>query len=550
MNINAFRLPKSFTDKFPDMPIERAEKHYNKYLEIMREQLLRQLPYIDDDKVNINLDKLWSYRFKYNNEYYYIWQEFNQIQPFVYIVDKGSNIKNHISIGKILDQKLIDLLIDTADTLELVKMYYGDISLNDMVMIPIDMKSTRGYINATEYKLQSIDTNNNYYNKVLANLRSAKYIKLISEYFYPKYGSYVLPHIPSVSLYGRTYYKGINLQNISKEVRAAVLGTHYQYDIYAAIFAIKLFHAQEILNKENKSVWREFSYTTEYLENKDLIRSRLGKLITHYPDGKKLAKEAITAIGFGARLSGGAWLEGLKWQTSSIKDIIKNRDDFKAFVSDTWLQNFHREQKQLTKLIVDDTLQNIQFVEKINTLPDIKSINGNYNKQKIMSYIFQHTETKLMDAITSYTNPIIRIHDAFLTKDKINNNTLIDIKTMLNQTCEFFKIEATEIQGWNSFDAITEEIRHKEFIKSEELKANNGIMPVTYKKSLEQINNHDDYECYDGYDTGSRHEEYDPDYDQCVSNMTELERLEHYRIIGYNPNQLPSHIQKLLKIKS
>ena len=467
MNINAFRLPKPFTDKFPDMPIERAEKHYNKYLEIMREQLLRQLPYIDDDKVNINLDKLWSYKFMHKGLYYYIWQEFNQIQPFVYIVDKGSNIKNHISVGKILDQKLIDLLIDTADTLELVKMYYGDISINDMVMIPIDMKSTRGYIDATEYKLQTIDTNNNYYNKVLANLRSAKYIKLISEYFYPKYGSYVLPHISSDSPYGRTYYKGINLQNISKEVRAAVLGTHYQYDIYAAIFAIKLFHAQEILNKENKSVWREFSYTTEYLEHKDLIRSRFGKLITHYPDGKKLAKEAITAIGFGARLSGGAWLEGLKWQTSSIKDIIKNRDDFKAFASDTWLRNFHREQKELTKLIVDDSLQNKQFIEKINTLPDIKSVNGNYNKQKIMSYIFQHTETKLMDAIVSYTNPIIRIHDAFLTKDKIHNNTLIDIKTMLNQTCEFFKIELTEVQGWNSFDAITEEIRHKEFIKHE-----------------------------------------------------------------------------------
>lgn len=544
--MNAFHLPEQFTEKFPDMKPDTAKKHFNKYLEIMRTELLRQLPYIDDDTVNINLDRLWSYRFNHKNTTYYIWKEFNQLLPFVYITDTGSNLKNHISKGKILDQKLLDLLIDTADSKELVDMYYGMTSEADMLMIPIDMKSTKGYIASTEYQLENTDTNIKHRDKMLANLRQAKYVKIIAEYYYPKYGSYVLPHIPSVSPYGRTYYKGINLQNVSKEVRAAILGTHYQYDLYAAIFAIKLCLAQEILNEQGKNVWHEFSYTTEYLENKDMIRSRLGKLIQAYPDGKKLVKEAITAIGFGARLSGGAWLEGLVWQTSSIKDIIKNKDDFKRFANDSWLQGFHREQKELTNLIVNEYLKSESFVNKIIDLPEIKSSNGNWSKQKIMSYIFQHQESNIINWITENINPIICIHDAFLTKNKIPTELLLTIKQQLNDACEFFKIEMTEIEGWNSFEAVTEEIRHKEFIKREELKANNGIMPKRYNRSQDYVYNQTDSRCYDGYDDGSRYDEYDVDSDETVKDMSLYEKREHYRIVGHQPNSLPDHIKKLL----
>jgi hypothetical protein len=552
--MNAFHLPKQFTEKFPDMKQETAQKHFNKYLEIMRNELLRQLPYIEDDIVNINLDKLWSYRFRYKYDHYYIWKEFNELVPFVYITNTGSNLKNHISKGKILDQKLLDLLIDTADTSELVKMYYGSYDISDMVMIPIDMKSTKGYIASTEYQLLNTNTNTNHRNKLIANLRQAKYIKLIAEYYYPKYGNYVLPHIPSVSNYGRTYYKGINLQNVTKEVRAAVLGTHYQYDMYAAVFAIKLYLADEILKQQGTNVWREYSYTTEYLEQKDQIRSRLGRLIEAYPDGKKLVKEAITAIGFGARLSGGSWLEGLTYQSGSIKDIIKNRDDFKRFANDSWLRHFHKEQKDITNLIVNDHLSSESFVNKIKDLPDIKSVNGNWSKQKIMSYIFQHYETMIMDVVTEPLNVIIRIHDAFLTKNKIPSNTLLDIRKDLLDTSEFFKLEMTEIEGWNSFEAVTQEIEHKEFIKQQERLANGykseyaqtDNIPVN-KRYHESVDTIHDGKCYDSYDEGRSHESYDIDNDEYLEDMTLEQRREHFRIVGYNPNTLPDHISKLLK---
>jgi hypothetical protein len=550
--MNTFHLPNQFTEKFPDMKQEIAEKHFNKYLEIMRNELLRQLPYVDDDIVNINLDKLWSYRFRYKYDHYYIWKEFSELVPFVYITNTGSNLKNHISKGKILDQKLLDLLIDTADTSELVKMYYGSYDISDMVMIPIDMKSLRGYIASTEYQLANTNTNNNHRNKMLANLRQAKYIKLIAEYYYPKFGTYVLPHIPSKSVYGRTYYKGINLQNVTKEVRAAILGKHYQYDLYAAIFAIKLYLANEILQQQGSSVWHEYSYTTEYLEQKDQIRSRLGRLIQAYPDGKKLVKEAITAIGFGARLSGGAWLEGLVWQTSSIKDIIKNRDDFKRFANDSWLRNFHKEQKDLTNLIVNDYLQNESFVNKIKDLPDIKSVNGNWSKQKIMSYIFQHTETNIINFIVEHVNPIICIHDAFLVKDKITSDKLLDIKLWLNQNSEFFKLEMTEIEGWNSFESVTQEIEHKEFIKQQERlakgykseHAQTDNIPVV-KRKIEKVSTIHDGKCYDSYDEGRNHESYDVDSDEYLNDMTLDERREHFRILGHDTNKLPDHVQKL-----
>jgi hypothetical protein len=548
MNMNAFTIPNPFLQKFIGMKKEIAEKHFNTYLTIVRNELLRQLPYIEDNIVNINLNKLWNYQFKYKNTIYYIWKEFSNLLPFVYISNHntGNNLTGLLSKGMIINQKYIDLLIDTIDTKQLVDMFYGSYEDSNMVMIPIDMKSTKGYIASTEYQLNNTNTNENHRNKMIANLRQAKYIKLIADHYYSKYGCYVLPHIPNKSEYGRTYYKGLSLQNCSKEVRAAALGTHYQYDLYAAIFAIKLYLAEEILKPLGKSVWREFTYTTDYLENKDMIRKRLSKHIQAYPDGIKLVKQAITSIGFGSRISDGSWLEGLVWQTTSIKDIIKNKYDLERFITDDWVKQFHMEQKELTKLIVNHYLEEPNFVEKITNLRDIKSANGNWSKQRIMSYLFQHSETLIIDIITENINPIIKIHDAFLVKDKIPTEQLLNIKRTLNEVSEFFKIELTEVQGWNSFDAITEEIRHKEFIKHEELKANNGIMPIKYTKKYSKISIQSDSKVYDGYDDGKRYEQYNPETDESIHDMTPEELREHYRILGIEKNTYPEFIKKLL----
>jgi hypothetical protein len=51
---------------------------------------------------------------------------------------------------------------------------------------------------------------------------------------------------------------------------------------------------------------------------------------------------------------------------------------------------------------------------------------------------------------------------------------------------------------------------------------------------------------YDGYDEGRRYENYDIERDDMVKDMTPAERMEHYRIIEYNPNVLPDFINKLL----
>jgi len=555
MKINAFRIPEQFTEKFPGLSEQKAKEYYGRYLIMVRDEILRQLPNMKDDGViNVYLNRLWTKKFQYKNKTYYIWKEFKDVMPIIYITEEGDNLKHLISKAIILDQKLVNLLIDNSDAHELVKMYYGTMSLNDMVMIPIDMKSLEGYIATTEYNLANKKTNNNHKNKMLANLRTAKYIRLISKYYYPNYGIYVLPHIPSKSEYGRTYYKGINLQNVSKEVRSAVLGKHYQYDMYAAVFAIKLYLAEEIYANKDESFYGKFTYTKEYLEQKDKIRTRLGKLITAYPDGTKLAKEALTAIGFGARMAGGAWLDGLVWQTSSIKDIIKNKDDFKSFVNDSWLKQFHKEQKLLTSLIVSEYMKSKSFVETIDKLPEIKSVNGNYNKHKIMSYLFQQSETMIMDIITENVNVIVRIHDAFLTKEKITNDKLLEIKRALSNTSKYFKIDMTEIEGWTSIDIVKDEIEHKEFIKEQERLANgykSGFIETDDiyipKHYHEKVSRHHDGMCYDSYDEGRQYESYDIDRDhEYLEDMTLDERREHFRIVGYEPNSFPDHIKKLL----
>jgi len=556
-------IPLEFIKKFPNLPLHKAQEKWHHYLHEIRKVFLKRLPFMQNNQTTIstkelrdNCGRFYPYG-KSNDRYtkeetFYVYNEFYSLYPFYAVTKIGSNLTGKNTEIVILNQKLIDLLIDTADHNELVSLYYGDLTedaVDQLEWVQIDTQSLENYIKSTTQQLKVVDQHEqvDYYHKLLRSLRQAKYINMITEFFD---NNDQFPMIKKVSPYGRTHYQGLNLQNCHKEVRNAALGDNYQYDLEAAVYAIKLMLIADIYTESGKSLDGHYIYTKEYLDQKSHIRNRLAQHIRAYPDGLKLVKEALTAMGFGAKISGGAWLEGTDVHFPAINSIIMNEKDRERFINDPWVVEFHREQTKLTREITQYYMKKPGWCEEhLNDLPRSKNKSGKYRRTAIMSYLFQRLETLIMDKITKnldQSNILLRVHDCIITEHPINGYDLQDMRYELKNISEFLRITNEYNRGWLDIDTMSFELKHKEFIKNEELIANNGVMPIKYTKPYTYDKQPNDNKCYDGYSDGSRYNEYNPEHDESIQNMTLEERQEHYRIVGYNPNSLPEHIQKLL----
>lgn len=74
-----------------------------------------------------------------------------------------------------------------------------------------------------------------------------------------------------------------------------------------------------------------------------------------------------------------------------------------------------------------------------------------------MGYLFQHYETSLMDDIVEIAQaerPVLaRIHDAFVTSDKLSEATQAAIAEKLEEAHSLIRIECERVTGWQSVDA-------------------------------------------------------------------------------------------------
>jgi hypothetical protein len=73
--------------------------------------------------------------------------------------------------------------------------------------------------------------------------------------------------------FGRTYYSGTSIQNVNKELRHAMLGDCWEYDIRSSVVAWKLGYAQDYVAQHcpNKTVDQIFTFSLLYLKNKPAL---------------------------------------------------------------------------------------------------------------------------------------------------------------------------------------------------------------------------------------------------------------------------------------
>jgi hypothetical protein len=394
-----------------------------------------------------------------------------------------------------------------------------------------------------------------------------------------------LPQIINESDFGRRYYKGFNLQNISKIVRNASLGDNYEYDLNTAVYAIKLNYASELTDKK-------FTYTSEYIEGggkyKDSIRRRLtlqcfdiDQNDKYFEERVKVIKQAITAIGFGATKSAHGFIDKNKnWHSNSLYDIFsftiydkikgKNVDipytkmvdgvkvhSIDLFLQDKWMMEFIKEQIEMTKLLTDCMI-NDGVVTKDNH-PFLVDGRNAINRNKVMAYFFQKTERQIMNTAIKFAEDngvrvLLRVHDA------IHTDKRLDLKELHYLVLEQFvspkiswlgtKIIAfgeTYNQGYHYVDQAQID-EHKAHIEEEERLAHEHFgkeyKPKAAKKSVYHKHQNDFYDSATDYGQ----QQYDPNNDPIAKELTGLALENHYRIVGYKPktNNLPDFINKII----
>jgi len=261
------------------------------------------------------------------------------------------------------------------------------------------------------------------------------------------------------SAFGRMYYNGISVQTVNKEMRRAILGDAWMYDVRSAVITWKMTFASELLalSNVNADYRKVFSCTLLYLEDRrdfmaTVIRDTFDTT-TKVPSELMvpMIKQAITAIGFGAGLKSKGWknVDGT-WSVPSMADIFKNKDERDRFIRSPLIQGFFQEQSSLDTYLYSNALA---MKPKLFAKEMFKA-EKRTSKAKVIAYLYQQSETHVMNLIRGFLvandrKLLANIHDAVVVRKKLS----FDLKHEI-------ELQVREHTG-NNFWALAESKLHK-----------------------------------------------------------------------------------------
>lgn len=269
-----------------------------------------------------------------------------------------------------------------------------------------------------------------------------------------------LPQRKKLSPFGRTYYAWNSVQNVNKELRRAMLGNCWEYDIRSSVVTWKMTFAQELTDKlyPTKECRRMFWASTLYLEDRaDFMRDVRREMfplekILPVEFQEKLIKNAVTAISFGARAKAVGWLpENGEWINPALRKIIRNPIQRAAFLNAAVIQQFVKEQGMLDNYLaagMKEELPMLYYGPLItrNVMP---------SKSKAVAYLYQHAEAQVMQTAINVLShhgikPIALIHDAFIVRNKLSMNQRDEIHQALRSSTQnkFWFIKPTKLEGY------------------------------------------------------------------------------------------------------
>lgn len=402
---------------------------------------------------------------------------------FVQLADKGSNIKGTVSKVKLTKlvtmddplsintqamtdeeaERVIDAFLtgDESSNKELFDLLYPELSGDDAEdllqslfdPVKVDVESLSAYVTWVNTKSDKFDAT-----QKKSRTRQAKTILAVCAV---TDGIYLQRR--KLSAFGRTYYEGVSVQSVPKDLRKAMLGNCWEYDVRSSVIAWKMGYAARWIedNKPSASVSNEFKATLSYLEDKkDLMQTvRLYTFLeeSNVPSDQQLdlLKQAFTAVSFGARLTTKGWQDtGGTWKNPALVSIIKNPEERARFVKDPSVLAFIREQNKL-----DDWLVKQVKKERPEYLrdPNLQTISGRPSKSKIVAYLYQNNETHVMDIVRAAVKDsgrkvLANIHDAVVIDKRLGAELKSKIELLLQDETgnPYWRLGATQYERFNS----------------------------------------------------------------------------------------------------
>jgi hypothetical protein len=256
--------------------------------------------------------------------------------------------------------------------------------------------------------------------------------------------------------FGRTYYSGVSIQSVNKELRRAILGDCWEYDITGAVFAFKLGWAEELCAAKGWDLRRKFAGTLRYLEDKSGF---LGNCLSEVFDAsssltaeeqKKMIKTAITAIGFGARHNVEGYWSGRWWKPAALADLFdKLPAEYARFRESVTIKAFVAESGRVDKFIKAECERT---QDEVLGRDEVKNKGGVVNTSKLVAWLYQHIETLAMDAVAlevERQGGVVkaRIHDAIFV-DRIMDIGLLDDVMQQASGVKHFKFKQERLEGY------------------------------------------------------------------------------------------------------
>lgn len=375
---------------------------------------------------------------------------------------------------------------DESDNAAVFKHLYPELDptqsqesvLDQFDIAPIDIESLKAFIVWLSDRANDATSD-----KLAQSLIHAKTILAVASVtggFYPQRRK--------PSPFGRTYYEGVSVQNVHKELRRAMLGDCWEYDMRSSVVSWKMGFARRLLKDAGltQDFRKHFPATSLYLEDKADFMSTVRyftfegnvSLTPEFQLG--LIKQALTAISFGAKILAKGWTDSTgNWHNPALVEILQNSLERDRFLSDATVKAFTAEQKALDHYLYE--LVKLEAPQLLD-LEILKTQSGRVSKSKTISYLYQHAETHAIDFVLDYAGqhghkPVARVHDAIFFRNRLGVDLKSEIEIALQQHTAnpFWHLTPKQIKRYSpiSIDQVVEEQLHRQRIAEESLLADN-----------------------------------------------------------------------------
>ncbi len=345
-------------------------------------------------------------RFGARGKEQYWWPILHRQFPLLQVQVKGSKNKSLSKQGVLTKVKVLFEMNWEAEYIETIQEQVS--AMPDAYdWAPVDLNSIGAFI--VEARVKSLQT-------------SAMNIMAVAEQFKISEHQGRLPMLRRPADSGRVYYGGINLQNCPATVRHAALGTHHSYDLRSSVYAWQIYMLRMIQDIGKYDTPAGTRCTRELVSDKYTVRNRLVETLVDTSGSVEhklsIIKQALTAIGFGARKSN-AYYENDVLQTKGLAGVIYDKGSREAFCNHPWVQEFIAEQDAIGKQICDAVLE----LEPAYRTDPVVANNGKLSRKRLLAFLYQQAESKMIRHIMTHVKDaeiLLWVHDGFCTRRAIN----------------------------------------------------------------------------------------------------------------------------------